>query len=399
MSPTVAPAAVPDNRSVPWLTRFSLTKAVAVICTAIIAAGLISAFVTAYLMGPSVFQRRMLEAGFDPAMVDQNGWRTFTMSWLSVLFVSSAVATVCAILVGVFFARRLVRAFSGLHDAAVRIAQGDLTARITRVPFGSEFEAFRGAFNSMAQQLSQIEEVRTRVLGDLAHEMRTPLSTLDAYLEAIADGVEPADTSNVALLRQQTARLTRLASDISLVTITAEGGLSLYCEPQSVGELLETAVQSAQVRYAGRQVELVLALGPGLEQALVQADFDRMGQVLTNLLDNSLRHTSAGGRVVVAARPLGGRFGPSGSAAGSERVSITVTDNGDGVAPEHLPHLFDRFYRVDSSRQRLPDRGGSGIGLSLVKALVQAQHGSIAVDSPGLGQGTTVTVTLPLLGL
>ncbi|MDR1077957.1 MAG: HAMP domain-containing protein, partial [Propionibacteriaceae bacterium] len=276
------------SQSVPWMARFSLTKSVAVICAAIVGAGLAAAFVTAYIMGPRVFYQRMLEAGFDTAMVDENSWRTFMTSWLSVLTVASAVALVCAILVGVFFTRRLVRAFAGLHDASIRIAEGDLTARIGQLPYGSEFEAFRGAFNSMAQRLSQIERTRTQVLGDLAHEMRTPLSTLDAYLEAIADGVEPADASTVALLRQQTARLTRLATDIALVTITAEGGLSLTSEPQSVSALLTAAVQSAQARYVEGEVELILDVEAGLEQARIEADFDRMGQVMTNLLDNAL---------------------------------------------------------------------------------------------------------------
>jgi signal transduction histidine kinase len=205
------------------------------------------------------------------------------------------------------------------------------------------------------------------------------VATLGAYLEALEDGVSVLDGETIAVMQAQTGRLGRLAQDVSAVSRAEEGQGQLDLQAVAVEDLLRAAGAAAGERYRAKGVELVVRSAAGAGKALV--DVDRMGQVLGNLLDNALRYTAPGGQVVLASAP------------GESGVRITVTDDGEGIAAQHLPHLFERFYRADSSRDRA--HGGSGIGLAIVKALVQAHGGRVRADSPGPGQGATFTVELP----
>ncbi|EON22205.1 ATPase domain-containing protein [Nocardioides sp. CF8] len=216
------------------------------------------------------------------------------------------------------------------------------------------------------------------MLADLAHEMRTPLATIDAHLEALEDGVRHLDSDTVTVLRSSTHRLRRLAEDIGAVSHAEEGDLRL--DPRSVDatEVAATAVDAARDRYEAKGVRFDVDLHPA---GRVDVDPDRIGQVLGNLIDNALRHTPAGGRVTVSCRRV------------DDWVEYAVADTGDGIAAEHLPHLFDRFYRVDTARDR--HHGGSGIGLAIAKALIEAHRGGISATSAGPGHGSTFTVRIP----
>jgi signal transduction histidine kinase len=245
---------------------------------------------------------------------------------------------------------------------------------------GTEFADLTTSFNAMAEQLESVEVTRRRLVADLAHEMRTPVATLDAYLEGLEDGVVSVDADTVAVLRTQTARLSRLAEDVAAVSRAEEHQLDLRLETVSPTELVHTASNAFRDRFDAKGVELVVSADDALPD--IRADRERIGQVIGNLLDNALRHTSEHGRVTVGARAGHGRG-----------VELTVSDAGVGIPPEHLPHVLERFYRVDRARDRA--HGGSGIGLAIAKALAEAHGGTLTAHSEGAGHGATFTVRLP----
>ncbi|MEP7090018.1 MAG: HAMP domain-containing sensor histidine kinase, partial [Nocardioidaceae bacterium] len=243
---------------------------------------------------------------------------------------------------------------------------------------GREFDTLAETFNELAHRLDRVETIRRRMLGDLAHEMRTPLATLDAHLEALEDGVRELDPPTLAVLHASSHRLGRLAEDITAVSLAQEGAIEIRTVPTAPRQLTAAAVRATGDRYTSKEVKLTEDVTADVQ---VDVDPERMAQILGNLLDNALRHTPPKGEVRLAARTVG------------DQVEFVVTDTGEGIAPEHLPYVFYRFYRVDTARSR--DRGGSGIGLTVTKALVQAHGGRISVQSAGPGHGATFTVTLP----
>jgi two-component system, OmpR family, sensor histidine kinase BaeS len=234
----------------------------------------------------------------------------------------------------------------------------------------------------MAQALAASEQRRRELLADLAHELRTPLATIDGYLEGVADQVMPADQQTLKVLRAETARLRRLVDDLNAVSRAEARQLDLHPVPVQPGKLVTAAVQAAQAAYAAKDVTLSARVGPRLPK--VAADPDRVGEVLANLLGNALRHTPPGGRVEVSA-----------STAADGRVRIVVADTGEGIPPELLERIFERFYRADPARAHTPDGGGSGIGLTITRAIVQAHGGRIHAESHGPGRGARFVVTLP----
>jgi signal transduction histidine kinase len=208
--------------------------------------------------------------------------------------------------------------------------------------------------------------------------MRTPLATLEAHLEALQDGVRRLDEATFDVLAGSTERLRRLANDIGAVSRAQEGELEIHLEPADPGDLVEAATGACADRYRDKGVALTTDLGADVS---VLADPSRMGQVLANLLDNALRHTPAGGSVRVSCRRT------------VRGVEIEVADSGEGIEPAHLSHVFDRFYRADPARNSR--HGGSGIGLTISKALVEAQGGELFARSDGPGLGASFTIHLP----
>ncbi|RGE18886.1 cell wall metabolism sensor histidine kinase WalK [Leucobacter sp. wl10] len=367
------------------MTRLSGLAARLLAATAVVVfVGWATAWVVVAAVGPAIFHDHMIRGqASEPGVVQHAGEAFQSASALS-LAGALLAALVASVVVSLFLARRVNGSLVAATDAAHRVAAGDHSARVPRVGLGREFDDLAEAFNTMATDLAEVETTRTRMLGDLAHEMRTPLATLDGYLEAILDGVRGADEETITLLRDQVARLSRLGEDIALVTTAEEGGLTMHRREVTVTALLAAAHAEAQARYLERGVRLERAVSAAAAQARVDADPDRLAQVLTNLLDNALRHTPAGGRVELSAE----RQGPA--------VLLRVADDGEGITAEHLPRLFDRFYRADTARDRA--HGGSGIGLAVVDAIVRAHGGTVNATSAGPGQGATFTVTLPADG-
>ena len=363
----------------------------------VVLAGGATMLVVAAAVGPAIFRRHLAEAAdVDPATARhvEEAYRAANALSLSLALLAALVA---ALTVSAYLSRRLGRSVGTLAHAAARFAGGDYASRVTSPGLGTDFDMLASAYNAMADRLQAVEVTRLRLLADLGHEMRTPLSTIEGYLDAAEDGVSVADEDTLAVLRAQTGRLRRLAEDISAVS-RAEERLDLHRTAVAPADLVRTALAAARSRYAAKSVALDERVDAGLPH--VFADPLRMAQVLGNLLDNALRHTPAGGRVVVSASAALAETAPAGGATGpaSRRVRgwvrISVTDNGAGIAAEHLPHVFERFYRAEPARER--SLGGSGIGLAIAQAIVTAHGGRVGAQSPGPGRGTTVWVTLPV---
>ncbi len=353
--------------------------------TVVVIVGAATAWIVAVGIGPTVFHQHMMQMGgsmANTALHAEEAFRTASTLSLGIALLAALLASVA---VTVFLTRRITKSLEPVAEAAGRVAAGDYTARIPAAGVGSEFDNLTIAFNTMADELGRIETTRTQLLGDLAHEMRTPVTTIGAYLEAIADGVQPANAATLEMLSDQVTRLTRLSEDISLVSTAEEGRLTMRRTSIGVAQLVTAAVKQAAAQYSGRGVTLETQLAPQARAAMLEADADRIGQVLTNLLDNALRHTPEKGTVRIIAKL---------DDHDHSQVTIAVSDNGSGIPPEHLPHVFDRFYRVDTSRDRL--HGGSGVGLAIARAITAAHGGTIRAESPGTGRGTVFTMTLPL---
>ena len=344
-------------------------------------AGSLTAWGVASAVGPPIFHAHLLESGTADPVVNRHAEEAFGAASGLSLVLALVAAAVTSIVVSAFLARRIQRRLAGVRLAAEQVAVGDYSARAPLMGMGAEFDELAGAFNTMAADLGGIEAARTRMLSELAHEMRTPASVLEGYLEAIRDGVEHADEPTIEMLRAQVARLTRLSQDITLVTTAEEGRLAMRRTRVPARRLLDDAAAQIVGRAADADVGFSVEVASSAATALLDADVDRLGQVLTNLLDNALRHTPPGGRIELRAARVG------------DRLRITVRDDGEGIPPEHLPRNFDRFYRVDTARDRA--HGGSGVGLSIVRSITEAHGGSVSAQSDGPARGTAIVVELP----
>lgn len=365
----------------PW-GRWGLASRILIATVAVVVVGSVSAWIVASVIGPAIFHVHLLRSGTSDPGVVQHTEEAFATASAYSLGVALFAALATSVVVSVLVTRRIARQLGQVRRASGRIAAGDYTVQVPSVGMGAELDDLASAFNTMASELARVEQTRTRLLSDLAHEMRTPVATLEGYLEGIQDGVVQSDQETVTVLLHQVARLARLAQDIALVTTAEEGRLSMHRRPVSVDDLVGTAVRQASGRYAAAGVRLTAHIPEAAAGTVVEVDRDRIGQVLTNLFDNALRHTSSGGQVVVRVEK------------DHERVRLQVTDDGEGIGAEHLGHVFERFYRADSARDRA--HGGSGIGLAIARSITRAHSGDVTVSSAGHGQGATFTVELPL---
>ncbi len=283
----------------------------------------------------------------------------------------------------VFFAsRRILAPLQTLGNAARRLGQGDLDQRVT-VSGPAEFRQLGDTFNNMAENLQTAERQRRNLTADVAHELRTPLSNIQGYLDAVHDGLLPPDEATIATLRQQTTHLVALVEDLRLLAMADAGSLSLQTRPEAVATLLEELVEAFRPRAEAGGISLTLEIPDSLP--LVELDPTRIAQALSNLLENAMANTPSGGAVAVTAVPRAAEDG-------GPIVAITVSDTGPGIGSEDLNRVFDRFYRVDPSRSRAT--GGAGLGLTIARQLVEAHGGTIWVDSEP-GRGASFTFTLP----
>jgi two-component system, OmpR family, sensor histidine kinase BaeS len=347
----------------------------------IVVTAMATTILVAAIVGPPMF-RRLMRPGVPrlPGDPYEHAFRDATAWSVSIALAVSALA---AFTLSWYLSRRVHRSTTELADAATAVANGNYDIRVSPPDLGKEFDAIADAFNTMAERLDAVERTRRRLLADLAHEIRTPVSVLEAYMEALEDDVQSLDHETISMLREQTRRLVRFTVDVNALTTAEHGSASIAARWVSPETVISTAVAAVANRYGAKAVGLTSHVPNDLRK--IWADPERLGQVLANLLDNALRHSSSHGHVDLAAT------------ATHDVLTITVSDTGDGVAAEHLPYLFARFYRVDAARDRV--HGGAGIGLSIAKALVEAHQGQIAVQSDGPGTGTTFTITLPAIPL
>jgi signal transduction histidine kinase len=305
--------------------------------------------------------------------------RAFGQTILYSLLMAGLAATAAAAVASLLVSRRVVDPLRNVLAATRRIASGRYGERVP-VRDADELGELSESFNAMARALDDAEKRRMDVISDLSHELRTPLSTLRGYMEGLAEGVIEPSEETWALLYAEADRMERLVDDLRQLSQAEAGQLALNTVPVSPAEPVRLAVERMLSLFEEKGVELRSTVPEGSPPVL--ADADRVVQVLTNVLDNALRHTPAGGWVAVVVE------------AGGDGATFEVTDTGEGIALEHLPHVFERFYRTDKSRSR--EGGGSGVGLAISRALVETMGGKMWAESPGPGKGATLTFTLPV---
>jgi signal transduction histidine kinase len=297
---------------------------------------------------------------------------------INTLYLYSAIgASMVALLLGVLISRSLTRPIRELTRATHAVSQGDLTQQVP-VRSRDELGELAQAFNRMSSELARSVNVRRQMTADIAHELRTPLSLILGHAEAVHDGVLPPTPENFEIIREEAGRLEHLIDDLRTLSLADAGELSIHLEPVSPPKLLQEVASLYQYQAQRKQVTLDVQIMPPLPD--LQLDPGRITQVLTNILDNALRHTPGGGYIT-----LGARLGPAG-------VELSVQDSGPGLAPEDLARIFDRFYRADPSRKR--GDAGSGLGLAIARSIVLAHGGQIRAESQP-GHGLTITITLP----
>jgi len=297
-----------------------------------------------------------------------------TITIIAVAVVAAGVAS----LLGLAIATRTIRPLQRLEEAAAAVAHGDLQARSGLGDRTDEIGSLGRSFDAMAADLEAAEQARRRVLQDAAHELKTPLAVIDATTTAVLDGVYDHDDRHLETIRDQARLLSRIVDDLRTVSLAEAGVLPLRREPVAVAPLLLSVARDVEARATAAGITLHVADVPAL---VVDADADRVRQVVAALADNAIRHTPAGGAVRVDA-----------SLAPGGRVVIAVVDSGPGIAETDLPHVFERFYQADPARDR--STGSSGLGLAIVRALVEAHGGHVrAANAPG--EGARFEVELP----
>ena len=288
----------------------------------------------------------------------------------------SLVAVAIALLMTFFLSRRILAPVRSLTSAARRLGHGDFSQRV-QVKDRSELGELADTFNSMAADLQRTEQLRLNMVADAAHELRTPLSNVKGYLEAIRDGLKEPDAGTIQSLDEEVTLLSRLVDDLQELSLAEAGELTLRCRPEDITGIIERAVAARHPRAKAKAISLSADLPDELPR--VNVDPDRISQVLRNLLENAVAHTARGGAVSVSAEQQG------------DWVAVSVTDNGEGIPAEDLPNVFERFYRVDKSRTRAT--GGSGLGLTIARRLVEVHGGRIeAFSEPGAGSRFTFTI-------
>jgi len=291
-------------------------------------------------------------------------------------------AVLAALLAGFTF-RRYGSPLAEVMAAADAVAEGDLSVRV-RENVPGELGRLARSFNRMTEELAREEQQRRNLTADVAHELRTPLHIIQGNLEGILDGVYEPTAEHLAATLEETRLLARLVNDLQTLSLAESGQLPLHPAPVQAADLLADVATSfsVQAEEAGIQILLDVPQGPGDDEALtLEADADRLDQVLSNLVGNALRHTPPGGRIHLRAEPA------------PEGVRLAVSDTGAGIPPEDLPFIFDRFWRGDRARSR-SNHAGSGLGLAIARGLVQAHGGRIRAESEP-GQGTTFVIELP----
>lgn len=319
------------------------------------------------------------QPGSGPAATGQL-FADYRSSFNEALTYAGLAAAVVALVLSLIFTRSVLAPVEAISRVTQRIAAGRYDERV-QVGGSDEIAQLGERFNQMAGKLDRVESMRRQLIGDVSHELRTPLTAIKGSMEGLIDGVLPASSETFQQIHAEADRLNRLVDDLQELSRVEARSVELQLRPIDVPSLMHAVVTRLGPEAASRHISLDLELPAGLPR--VSADEDRAAQVLINLIGNALQYTPEGGKVTVAARAMG------------DRVEVSVRDTGIGIPAEHLSQIFDRFYRVDKSRSRRAG-GGSGIGLTIARAVVEAHGGSIRAESPGEGEGSTFTFTLPV---
>lgn len=338
---------------------------------------------------PTAFSRHMAGMGgmMGNGMMAGNGnggmpqvFLDFRASFNDALTYAALAATFAAVVLSLLFSRSVVAPVRAMSNATQRIADGRYDERL-QVTGEDELAQLAARFNQMAEKLNEVESMRRRLIGDVSHELRTPLTAIKGSMEGLMDGVLTADQETFQQIHAEADRLNRLVEDLQELSRVEARAYPLDLRPLEVSSVVQTVFKRLAPQAESKRIPLGLELAPDLPRML--ADEDRLIQVLTNLLGNALQYTPEDGRVTISARQT------------NHQVQISVHDTGVGISPSDLPYVFDRFYRVDKSRSRRAG-GGSGIGLTIARALVEAQGGRMWAESPGNGNGSTFSFTLPI---
>lgn len=298
---------------------------------------------------------------------------------------ATLAALVAAVLASFFISRQVVTPTLRMMSLSHRIAEGEYEERLS-LPGGQpadqidELGQLALSFNQMADKLEKTETMRRELIGDVTHELRTPLTAVKGYLEGLMDGVLPADPETYQQIHSEIDRLQRLVNDLQELSQVEAGAFQLQLTPVSPASLIERIQSTLGRQFKDKNIQLEISVEPNLPNVLV--DRDRIIQVLTNLVGNALQYTPSGGKVTLLVRRE------------RSEVLFSAKDSGIGISAEQIPFIFNRFYRTDKSRTRAS--GGSGIGLTIAKALVQAHQGKIWAESNGEGKGSTFLFLIPL---
>ncbi|MFS0555699.1 ATP-binding protein [Brevibacillus sp. 179-C9.3 HS] len=289
-----------------------------------------------------------------------------------------AVLLILVIIISIPLARTMVRPVVQVSTAAQRVAMGNLSIRVPEPRGKDEVTSLVAAFNNLVHSLEHQEELRKRLTSDIAHELRTPLNTLLAQVEGMIDGIWEATPKNLESTRSEVLRLSRLVRDLDQVIQVESGSLQMRSEEVELSEVVKEVTESMSATFARNQVKFQFQGGD--QSVWIKGDRQRLAQIVANLLTNACKHTPAGGEVVITVDKA------------DAMARLQVKDSGTGIDEKDLPYVFERFYRGDRSRAR--ERGGAGLGLTIVKGIVEAHKGTISLASR-VGEGTTVTVLFP----
>ena len=295
------------------------------------------------------------------------------------VFLSAIVTFLIALILGAILSRTITRPIRELTSATHKIANGNFGQQVP-VRSRDEIGELASSFNKMNDDLARSFNLRKQMTADIAHELRTPLSLIIGHAEAVHDGVLPASAENFEIIREEAERLEQLVNDLRILSLADAGELSVDFQTVDVNKLLS----DIQAHYLTpfNQKQITLNVEPAAVILPATLDPIRFAQVITNILDNALHYTPENGEVIMSAKQI------------ENEIEISISDNGEGVAPEEAAHLFDRFYRTDESRTR--DEGGSGLGLAIAKSIIEMHRGRIRAESEK-GKGLRVVIVLPMV--
>ena len=358
----------------------------------VILVGVIALATTVEFTAPSAFDRHL--AAMSSMMsnmiqettlnLEEDLFENYRSAVTESMAIAAGIAAAVAVLVSVLITQQVIAPVRHMMEASQRIAEGHYDERVqVRGDLSKqdqdELSLLALSFNQMATSLQQTEEIRMRMIADVAHELRTPLTTIKGTMEALIDEVVQPEKEIFYQIHTEAGRLQNLVKDLQELSRIEAGAYELNIQPLPVSELLDMTIPRLSIQYNEKNV--ILEINLSSDQFVVNSDPDRTVQILINLLGNALQYTPEGGRVKLNIKKQ------------NREILFSVIDTGIGFTAEHKPHLFKRFYRVDKSRSRIG--GGSGIGLTISKYLVEKQGGQIWAESPGLDKGSTFSFTLP----